>query len=92
MFRSAWQAAVVAAAMGIGGAALAQAGGGAPSAGSEKRTYEKPSNIPQQNLRTFTLTVKDVDEDEHKVQFEAQVSPEANIMQRGQPIFRSARA
>ena len=86
MSRSVWQAGVVAAVLGLGGLALAQAGGSTGSMSGEKQTYEKKSDVPQESLRTFTLTVKDVDKNQHKVQFEAQVSPEANIMESGQPI------
>jgi len=83
MVRNAWLAGVVVAVLGVGGLAFAQ---DSSSGMKEKSTYEKETNIPKADLRTFTLTVKDVDKAEHKVQFEAQVSPEANIMESGQPI------
>ena len=88
MSKSAWRAGVVVAALGLSGLAFAQAAGSSGQApqGKEKYTYEKQSGVNKQKLRTFTLTVKDVNRDQHKVGFEAKVSPEANIMESGQAI------
>jgi acetamidase/formamidase len=49
-------------------------------------TVERSEPGSAANIRTLTLTVKDVDKDEHKVTFEAKVKPEANLMKNGQPI------
>jgi hypothetical protein len=38
------------------------------------------------NQRVVTVTVKDVDRDQHLVTFQAKVRPEANIMRDGTPI------
>jgi hypothetical protein len=58
-----------------------------PKGGATKTTtMERPTTTPAKNLRTVTLTVKDVDRDEHKITFEAHVKPEANISSNGRPI------
>jgi FlaG/FlaF family flagellin (archaellin) len=44
------------------------------------------SGSSAENVRMVTLTVKEVDEDEHKVTFEAKVRPEANLEKNGRAI------
>jgi len=58
----------------------------AQAPGDQKTTVERRSTTPKENIRQVNVTVKDVDRDAHKVTFEARVSPEANILQNGQPI------
>src|SRR5688572_20859076 len=49
-------------------------------------TMEKETDLPEEQLRKLSVTVKAVDPVEHRVTFEARVSPEANIEQSGRPI------
>lgn len=50
-------------------------------------TVERTSSgTSPENIRMVTLTVKEVDEDKHKVTFEAKVRPEANLEKNGRPI------
>jgi len=58
----------------------------AQAPGDQKTTVERKTTTSSGNIRQVSVTVKDVDRDEHKVTFEARVSPEANIMSNGQPI------
>lgn len=58
----------------------------AQAPGDQKSTVEHRSTTAKENIRRLSVTVKDVDRDEHKVTFEARVSPEVNIVQNGQPI------
>lgn len=54
--------------------------------GTEKTVVEKATNTPAANVRTVTITVKDVDRAANMVTFQAKVSPEANIKKDGMPI------
>jgi hypothetical protein len=58
----------------------------AQATGDRKTKVEKTTSTPKENIRQVSIIVKDVDRDEHKVTFEARVSPEANILYNGQPI------
>jgi hypothetical protein len=58
----------------------------AQATGEKKTTIERGATTPKENIRQVSIIVKDVDRDEHKVTFEARVSPEANILYNGQPI------
>jgi hypothetical protein len=49
-------------------------------------TKQKAGTYSTKHLRTVTLTVKNVDSKNHKVQFEAKVEPEANLTESGRPI------
>src|SRR4029077_12912891 len=49
-------------------------------------TRSKSTSIPESQLRKVTVRVKDVDTSKHMVVFEARVSPEATVMNDGQPI------
>ncbi len=90
-----WLAAGISAGMmGLGGLALAKSdnppstGGGdqTMSPGSTSKTYKKGTATPKENLRTFSLKVKDVDKAKKTVDFQAKVKPEANIIESGKPI------
>jgi hypothetical protein len=64
--------------------------GGVQAADQEKasgtKTTQKSGTYSASQLRTVTLTVKEVDPKEHRVVFEAQVKPEANLTESGHPI------
>jgi hypothetical protein len=49
-------------------------------------TGQKEGTYNSKDLRTVTLTVKEVDAKKHRVIFEATVTPEANVTSSGQPI------
>jgi hypothetical protein len=49
-------------------------------------TVESSGTASPENIRVVTMTVKEVDKDEHKVMFEVKVRPEANLMKNGRPI------
>jgi hypothetical protein len=51
-----------------------------------KITKERASSLDPSQMRTLTIKVKDVDRAQHKVLFEAQVSPEATASKDGQTI------
>ena len=60
-----------------------------PAPSSEMKTgstVQRNTDVAPENLRQATVTVIQVDPMNHKVRFEAQVQPEANLMQNGQPI------
>jgi Cu/Ag efflux protein CusF len=65
--------------------ALGQDAGEAESGGT-KTTVERETTMPESAMRQATVTVKSVDKKHHKVTFEAQVRPEANVEKNGQPI------
>ena len=58
----------------------------APAPGQQKTTMERGTTASRADIRTVTVTVKDVDRADHKVTFEAKVAPEANLMRNGEPI------
>ncbi|HEY3452261.1 MAG TPA: hypothetical protein VGK67_38305 [Myxococcales bacterium] len=86
-------AAVAAAVLGVfvGGAALA-ADNPSPTPskpmapGEKKSTTEYGTATKPENIRQVEITVKKVDTEAHKVTFEAQVSPEARLLDNGRPI------
>jgi hypothetical protein len=93
--KSKWIAASIAACvMSAGGVAFAQGESSGSSGssqqqmppGSTSRSYQKGTTSPPSHLRTFSLKVKDVDADNHVVDFQAKVKPEANITESGQAI------
>jgi Cu/Ag efflux protein CusF len=47
---------------------------------------QKAGTFKSTDLRTVTLTVKQVDPQNHRVTFEATVKPEANVTSSGKPI------
>lgn len=49
-------------------------------------TRQKAGTYRSTELRTVTLTVKQVDPENHRVTFEATVKPEANLTESGRPI------
>jgi hypothetical protein len=53
---------------------------------TEKTAVERDTGMPAGNMRTVTITVKDVDRAANMVTFQAKVSPEANIKKNGMPI------
>ncbi len=53
---------------------------------SETTTKQKAGTYKSSQLRTVTLTVKQVDPKNHRVTFEATVKPEANVTSSGKPI------
>lgn len=59
---------------------------GDEKATTERHTMEHHTTTPKSNIRHLSVVVKDVDRDEHRVTFEAKVSPEANIRSNGRPI------
>ncbi|MGC4113252.1 MAG: hypothetical protein QM765_00945 [Myxococcales bacterium] len=84
-------AAIASGMLGLAGLASAQSGSGSAGGqplppGSTSKTYEQGTTTPPQNLRIITLRVLGVNKEEHTVNFQAKVKPEANIMQSGQPI------
>ncbi len=87
-------ASLAAGVMSLGSLALAQSDTSSSSGsgsqqmppGSTSKTYQKGTTTPSQHLRTFSLKVKDVDQTNHVVDFQAKVKPEANIMENGQAI------
>jgi hypothetical protein len=56
----------------------------AKSAGTT--TKQKEGTYKEKDLRTVTLTVKQVEPEKHRVVFEATVKPEANVTSSGRPI------
>jgi Cu/Ag efflux protein CusF len=79
----------------VGGAAALLIAMGAAAAGSSDEgaagaqggtvTKQKSGTYEQKNIRTVTVTVKEVDSKHHKVTFEATVKPEATTSS-GRPI------
>jgi len=63
---------------------------GGPTLAEESKpgttTTQKQGKYSEKQLRTVTLTVKEVDTKNHKVVFEAHVKPEANLTESGHPI------
>lgn len=63
---------------------------GGPALAEESKpgtvTTQKEGTYSEKQLRTVTLTVKQVDTKNHKVVFEAHVKPEANLTESGRPI------
>ena len=47
--------------------------------GGTDTTFERSDEIPKSEQRTLTLTVKNVDRANNRVEFEAQVDPEATV-------------
>ncbi len=77
--------------MGLAGLASAQSSSGSMGGqplppGSTSKSYQQGTATPPQNLRIITLRVLGVNKDEHTVNFQAKVKPEANIQESGQPI------
>jgi Cu/Ag efflux protein CusF len=80
----------------VGGAAAVLLAGAAVAAESSKQsgtgsaggttTSQREGTYKEGDLRTVTITVKEVDSKNHKVTFEATVKPEANVTSSGQPI------
>ena len=87
MSKHGWRAALAAVVLGVSGLALAQTSGNNQNQNNQNKGYlEKKNDAMRSHFRTITLTVKEVNADQHKVQFEAQVSPEANIEESGNTI------
>ncbi len=79
--------------MAVGPLALAMAGTPALGQGTTEEpsgggtmTMQRETSMPEQAMRKVTATVKSVDRKNHKVTLEARVTPEANIIENGQPI------
>ena len=53
---------------------------------NETITHQAAGTYKASQLRTVTLTVKQVDPSNHRVTFEATVKPEANLTESGRPI------
>lgn len=62
--------------LGLAAPAIAQEGM-EPAPGQEKITVERSTELPKGQEREVTVTVKEVDPQNHKVTFEARVNPEA---------------
>lgn len=99
MQRNSFIAACTSALMILSGAAFAQDSsssgqsgmGGSTSSGQQGQAGGKAQGgagaaVPSGHMRTVTVTVKSTDPANHKVDFEAQVTPEASIIENGQPI------
>ena len=73
-------------AMGFGGMLLTPAIAQTSDQGKRSVTMEQQTSAHPGDVRQLSLKVKDIDKKNHKVTFEAQVTPEANIEENGQPI------
>jgi Cu/Ag efflux protein CusF len=91
MTRMHWGACAVAGLLLAAGAAY---GGDASKGGEASKEAQAPATTTKQkegtyksgDLRTVTLIVKQVDPKNHRVTFEATVTPEANVTASGKPI------
>jgi hypothetical protein len=80
MTRMSWKAGAAAAVLLAGAAVAAEA-----SKPGEQTTIQKEGKFQEKDLRTVTVTVKEVDPANHRVTFEATVRPEATTSS-GEPI------
>jgi hypothetical protein len=72
--------------VGLSGGSLVRPAFANDTGQKQSKSMEKQTKASQKNLRQLSLKVKDVDKANHKVTFEAQISPEANIQENGVPI------
>jgi hypothetical protein len=85
MKRSAWVVGGAAAVLVAGAAVAAESSKQGAAGASGTTTAQREGTFKEKDLRTITLTVKEVDADQHKVTFEATVKPEATTSS-GRPI------
>jgi hypothetical protein len=57
-----------------------------PPAATAATSVQSSGYTPPEDVRVVTVTVQDVDKDNHTVTFKAHVLPEANIERNGSPI------
>jgi hypothetical protein len=86
MTRMRWGVGAVAGLLISSSGALAAEEAGKQPKNPQTVTSQKEGTFKQSELRTVTLTVKEVDAKNHRVTFEAKVTPEANLTESGQPI------